>query len=68
MGVTLQDALRHLLEKQADVEPYGDGTVVITGPVDLEELAVELAKMQVQHHFKWPPVHVPGACATTRRN
>lgn len=38
----LADTLRRGLAGQADVEPYGDGTVTITGPVDLDELADHL--------------------------
>lgn len=36
---SLARLLRAALEVQADVENYGDGTVTITGPVDLDEVA-----------------------------
>jgi len=39
---TLVAALRAGLAGNADVEPYGEGTVTITGPVDLEEVAQHL--------------------------
>jgi hypothetical protein len=57
--------LRTLLEDQAEVEDYGDNTVTITGPVDLDELAFELGKRQALHQIKWPPVKIAGVCAST---
>lgn len=33
------EIVREGLKAQAEVENYGEGTVTITGPVDLEELA-----------------------------
>ena len=35
----LAEIIREGLEAQAEVEHYGEGTVTITGPVDLDELA-----------------------------
>lgn len=31
--------IREALSEQAEVEPYGEGTVTITGPIDLDEVA-----------------------------
>ena len=36
----MKDLLHEGLSEQADVEPYGEGTVTITGPIDLEALSL----------------------------
>jgi hypothetical protein len=53
--ISLATALLTGLEDQAQVEAYGEGTVTITGPIDLEELADFVGKTLFPRAAPTPP-------------